>query len=185
MAFDLKFIGSHAVIKHVNLRKQGNEDDRALAIDVKVEGETQSTVLNDLLGVGPGEDVSTMFWSNTPGADPASLRSYAIKEVEVEGTWPNRIVHFGKHQARGDVKKIAFTPRPGHRLNLDLQISIESPRDELFDYLVSKLQENVTCHIESQPELPFGAPAPAPQPPTTDKAVPIKRGARKKGKGKA
>jgi hypothetical protein len=156
MALNLKFIGSHAVIKHMNLRKQGQEDDRVLAIDIKVSGETQAMILNDLLGASPGEDLSGMFWSTVPGADPESLKSYAIKEVEVDGEWPNRIVHIGKHEARGDMKKIHFMPRSGHRLDLTAQISIEGPRQELLDYLVSKLQENVTCHIESQPELPFG-----------------------------
>lgn len=67
MSLSINFIGSTAVLKHVNLRKQGNEDSRVLAIDLSIVGETQAKILNDLLGVSEGDDISGVFWSTLPG----------------------------------------------------------------------------------------------------------------------
>lgn len=159
MALSIKFIGSHATIKHLNLRKQGSEDDRVLAIDIKITGEAPAAILNDLLGASADENVSGMFWSTAPGADPASLKSYVIGQIDVDGVWPNRIVRFGKQSAVGDLKKIAFKPMPGQRLDITASISIEEPKKELLDYLVSKITENVLCDIESQPELALAGTA--------------------------
>lgn len=156
MPLTINFIGSTADIKHVNLRKQGNEDDRVLAIDVKVSGEVQASILNDLLGASPGEDMTGMFWSTMAGTDPDSLRTHALGDIPIRGEWPNRIAFIGKHSTTCDVKKISIEPRPGHRLDLTAQLSIESPSDELLDYAVYHIQENVTCRIESRPELPLG-----------------------------
>lgn len=163
MALTINFIGSHAAIKHLNLRKQGNEDDRVLAIDIKLSGEVQSGILSDLLGASPGEDLSTLFWST--GTDPEQLRTYALADITVDAEWPRRIVHLGKHRTTGDMKKIHFTPRPGHRLDLTAQISINGPTQALLDYLVKNIQENIVCSIESQPELDLDdeAKRPAPQ----------------------
>lgn len=158
MALTINFIGSSAEIKHVNLRKQGNEDSRVLAIDIKLVGETKAGILNDLLGVAVGDDMAGMFWSTLPGTDPESLRTHALGEIGIAGEWPNRIVTIGKHQAIGDLKKIGFAPRPGHRLDLTASVSIENPSKELLDYVVAKIQEHIVCRIESQPELDLGTP---------------------------
>lgn len=153
MSLNINFIGSTAVLKHVNLRKQGNEDSRVLAIDLTITGETQAQILNDLLGVSEGDDISGVFWSTLPGTDPESLRTHALDEICIEGVWPNRIVKLGKHQIIADVKKIKFRPRPGHRLDIGAQISVESPTEPLMDYVIANIQEHVNCRIESQPEL--------------------------------
>lgn len=158
MALTINFIGGTVEMKHVNLRKQGNEDSRVLAVDLKIAGETQARILNDLLGAAQGDDLAGMFWSALPGTDPESLRTHVLGEIGIEGVWPNRIVTIGKHNATADVKKISFVARPGHRLNLSAQVSIESPSKELLDYIVAKIQEHVTCRIESQPELELGKP---------------------------
>lgn len=156
MALTINFIGSAADINHVNLRKQGNEDDRVLAIDIKLVGETQAKVLNELLGVADEDDVTNLFWSSVPGADPESLRMMSLDEIGIDGVWPRRIITLGKNTATGDVKKISFRPRPGHRLDLTVSVSIEAPPKELLDYIVAKIKESVTCRIESQPELDLG-----------------------------
>lgn len=156
MGLTINFIGSHATIKHINLRKQGNDEDKVLAIDIKIEGETEASILNDILGASIGDDLTDMFWSQVPGSDPKSLRTHWLKSIEIDSEWPIRIVRLGKHETRGDVKKISFRPRPGHRLDLTASISIEGPQKELLDYLVSKIQENITCRIDSQPELALG-----------------------------
>lgn len=153
MALTIKFIGGHVAIGHVNLRKQGNEDARVLAIDVKVEGETEAAVLNELLGAAPDDDLSGMFWSRLPGSDQNSLRTHALKTIEVANVWPDRIVRFGQHQTTADVKKVVFRPRPGHRLDLVAQVSIEAPSEQLLDYIIAKINDDVMCSIESQPEL--------------------------------
>lgn len=153
MSLNISFIGSTAVLKHVNLRKQGNEDSRVLAIDLNITGETQAQILNDLLGASEGDDMSGIFWSTLPGTDPESLRTHALDEIGIEGVWPNRIVTLGKHQIVADVKKIKFRPRPGHRLDIAAQVSVEAPAEELMDYVIANIQEHVNCRIESQPEL--------------------------------
>lgn len=153
MSLNINFIGSTAVLKHVNLRKQGNEDSRVLAIDLSIIGETQAKILNDLLGVSEGDDISGVFWSTLPGTDPESLRTHALEEIGIDGVWPNRIVTLGKHQIVADVKKIKFRPRPGHRLDIGAQVSVEAPGDEIMDYVIANIQEHVNCRIESQPEL--------------------------------
>lgn len=155
MALTINFIGSTAHLKHVNLRKHGSEDDRVLAIDLKIEGETQARILNDLLGAAEDDDLSNVFWSTQPDADPESLRTHALDEIGVDGMWPNRIVTLGKYEVIADVKKISFRPRPGHRLDITASVSIESPTKELLDYVVASIQDFITCRIDSQPEFPL------------------------------
>lgn len=38
MGIQLDFIGSGLTVKHLNIRKQGPEDDKILAVDVKLSG---------------------------------------------------------------------------------------------------------------------------------------------------
>lgn len=152
MGLNIRFIGGRAELKHLNLRKQGNEDDRVLAVDLKVVGEAHATVLNDLLRASPGEDLSGLFWSPVESNGEA-LRSYAIKGIDIDGEWPNRIVHIGAQTIRADVRKVAIVPRPGKRVDLVAQVSIEVPPETLLDFLVARIQDQIPCHIESDLEL--------------------------------
>jgi hypothetical protein len=154
MSLNIRFIGCHAAIEHLNLRKQGNEDSRILAIDVKIAGEAPASVLNDLLGAAVGDDLSTLFWSSSDKPEEAAaLRSYAFGEIHVAAEWPGRLVTLGKNQFSADVQKVRFQPRPGHRLDLTASVSIESPPKHLLDFLVNNLREHIQVVIESQPEL--------------------------------
>lgn len=159
MSLTIKFIGGRALLKHLNLRKQGNEDDRVLAVDIKVSGEADASILNDLLGASVGDDLSGMFWSagGDTKNDPASLRSYVLGEIAIDGEWPRRLLNLGKHTVIGDLKKVTFTPRPGHRLDLVGSISVENPPKELLEYLLKNLQEHFICSIEdAEQQLHFG-----------------------------
>lgn len=152
MPLNIIFLGVGATVEHLNLRKQGNEDDRVLAVDIKVVGMTDADVLNDLLGASPGEDLSYMFWSD-PGDPHSPLVSAAIGDVSINSNWPGRVVHLGRHRTIADVKKIHIKPRGSHSLDLTASLSIEEPAQQLLDYLVKQIKEPIACRIESQPEL--------------------------------
>ncbi len=173
MSLTITFIGQPS-IKHLNLRKEGDEHDKVLAVDVKLEGEVKSDVLNDLFGASPGDDFRRFFWNTHTTEEinaimqdvaamapmpPEPLKTYQIEEISISGTWKARLVTLGKTEIIADVGKVHVTPLPGLKLAIALQIQVENPSKPLLDYLVSHVQDTVNCVIESQPELPLKAKA--------------------------
>lgn len=172
MSLTITFIGKPS-IKHLNLRKEGDEHDKVLAVDVKLEGECNSTVLNDLFGASPEDNFTRFFWNPytteqisevvdpliAAPLPPEPLKTYQIEEIAISGTWKARLVTLGKTQIVADVGKVHVTPVPGLKLAVALQIQVENPAKPLLDYLVSHVQDTVNCIIESQPELALRAKA--------------------------
>lgn len=154
MSLNIIFIGGKAEVTHVNVRKQGDDDSRVLALDLKLQGEVQSSALNQLLGAGQGDDFSNMFWG-AADTDPESLRTHAIEWIDIDGEWRNRFAYLGKLEVRCHLRKAKVRPRPGHRLDLEASIAIENPSHEVRDYAIESLREYIQCRIDSDPELGF------------------------------
>jgi hypothetical protein len=63
----ISFSASEAQLKHLNIRKEGNEEDAITAIDLKIECETAAGVLIPLLGA----DRAPIFWLKCSTPDQA------------------------------------------------------------------------------------------------------------------
>lgn len=140
---------AQAEIEHLNVRKEGEEDDRELAIDVKASGAADAAVLNRLLGVGSDESIEHTFWDKDQRA-----KLLGLGECAVQGKVQNCNVQIGGlHIAGCDVGKFRFEVLDQHRIHLTCSISRTAPAAGVTEKLAGYTREQVLLIIEGPPEL--------------------------------
>jgi len=145
--FELKGM---AVIRHLNIRKEGNDDEKQLAVDIKFEAETDADILLHLNSTLKG----FLF---EPLEDGYKVRIPPLRELQ----WDSEILHCTltmiDHQRtyHTSVKKIRFTPKvvDGEaRVIFGFSVSIDPESNELAR-LSEFLGEPIDVAVEAQPDL--------------------------------
>lgn len=140
---------AQAEIEHLNVRKEGEEDDRELAIDVKASGAADAAVLNRLLGVAQDESIEHTFWDKDQ-----RTKLLGLGECAVQGKVQNCNVQIGGlHIAGCAVGKFRFEVLDQHRIHLTCSISRTSPAAGVTEKLAGYTREQVLLIIEGPPEL--------------------------------
>jgi hypothetical protein len=154
-------VRASASVNHLNVRKEGPEDERILACDVKIE-------LKDL----PGsicryfdESLEDFLWRGD--TDAKIVRNAFLSPVVYVHTISSAVVEIGSNRFFGcEVKKFAIEPKDGFVVNLACSVSLYPGSDEVSD-LAKLVQDEAQVSIEGPPDLfadetPAAAPAPAP-----------------------
>lgn len=140
-----------ATIKHLNVRKEGPDDEKILAVDVKLAFEKIDRAI--LAYFEPDGALPVFLWRGDPAADALIVRnaflsplSYAHDiggaSVKIDGGWfPG-----------SDVKKFAILPRDGGTVDITCSVSIFPSSNEVAD-LAKNVQDGARVEIEGPPDL--------------------------------
>jgi len=143
----INFESSNAELVHINIRKEGPEEDQILAIDLKFNCETSSDVVRQLVGA---EDTPA-FWDDNEDQDPFWP---AIKTISTEGEFEQQELKFGNvHFKSVKVKKCSFTPRPKEKIDLVFSASVNNPGQKEVSTLAEYVKENLPLSVIAPPDL--------------------------------
>jgi hypothetical protein len=136
-------INTFAKIEHVNARKEGPNDDKVLAIDVKLTGEVDHTAIAAVIGTDDVEEVRRSFWLDDEQHAPRFVNVDMVKVPsatefkECDATFGNRYIKGVK------VRKFSFTPRDRGVADITFTISVTDPPDGLMPFLAEQLGESM------------------------------------------
>lgn len=140
-------IDSLATIKHLNIRKQGPDEDKVLAIDIKFSDcRADLELLARLLGSDPG-NVLASFWSGTdirfPGLEP--IQSWS----EIDGCRMH-VGGLGGLRLSGAAKKFRCTLEGEHTITVEFQFSVTDPPHNATAILAEYVAEAVRIILDEE-----------------------------------
>lgn len=143
----ISFSASEAQLKHLNIRKEGNEEDAITAIDLKIECETEAGVLIPLLGA----DRAPIFWHDNADED---VLYTGISEIKTWGVFEDHELHFcGLRFPIVKLKNFSFKPAAKRSVELTFSASIRSPSDQQINVLAEMLHAGSGLNVVAPPDL--------------------------------
>lgn len=147
-------VSGMATIKHLNVRKEGPDDEKILAVDVKLEFKNVDRRLCGYFD----EALEAFLWRGDTNALIA--RNAFLSPVCYGNEIGSASVQIGgEHYSGCDAKKFAMEARDGGVMNLTCSVSLY-PSSSDVSALAKLVQEDASVTIEGPPDL-FGALAPA------------------------
>ena len=141
-----------ASIKHLNVRKEGPEDDKILAVDVKL---TFTKVDRRLCGYFD-DALEAFLWRGDTEA--LIVRNALLTPIAYGNIIEGASVKIGTRHFLGcDVKKFSIQPADGGVITLACSVSLYPSSGEVAD-LAKLVQDDELVEIEGPPDL-FAAPA--------------------------
>lgn len=149
-ALNIKFLKG-ATLEHINVRKQGNEDNSFMALDLKLAGECSNSCLPRILGCEPNQ--VDVFWREDGDFNPLFSGLTEIKSwAEFENC--ELILDVREQSFKGvKVKNIRFKPVSNLNVILTISVSIEDVGNSDMPLLANQLRETMGCEIIGQPEF--------------------------------
>jgi hypothetical protein len=140
-------VSGTASIKHLNVRKEGPEDDKILACDLKLE---IKNVDRRLCGYFD-EALETFLWRGE--TDALIARNAFLAPVAYGNEVTSANVRIGSNSFVGcDVKKFAIEPRDGGVITLTCSVSVYPSTNDVSD-LAKLVQDEASVSIEGPPDL--------------------------------
>lgn len=140
-----------AEIRHLNVRKEGPEDDKNLAVDVKIQCIAGADMLDFF-----HEGIKDVLYT-----DVGAVKNLFLKKLEFNNTIMNCELEIIKQRYLGvNVGKISLEPKDGHQVTMTFSVSIAPNGDDVAN-LAEFVMDEVDIHIRPQPELDFGGVADA------------------------
>lgn len=132
-----------ATIKHINPRKEGPEDDKSLAVDIKLNGSVDATAWDYF-----HEDLRPALYTDVGAAKNALMESigFAHSVRNCTLTILERTFH------GVEVKNFKLRPKDSWLADLTFSVTITPDGDDI-GLLAEYLQEEVAVSVEPQPEL--------------------------------
>lgn len=128
-----------ATIKHLNIRKEGDEDDRELAVDVKFEGTTDAESMCAFFDPG-----LYAFLFNEIGA----IRNLSLEPVCFGNTIKNcALSTLGMNVQRVKLKKFSVATIDGKRIALTFSASF-FPTEDQVALLSGQVQEEISIDVK-------------------------------------
>jgi len=148
-----------AGIKHLNVRKEGPDDEKILAVDVKLEFKGVDRRLCAFFD----EALEAFLWRGN--TDALIARNVYMHPVAYANEITGASVTIGKHSYMGcDVKKFSIAPNDGGVFTLSCSVSLNPSASEVSD-LAKMVQDDASVTIEGPPDLfTFGGVPEAVQP---------------------
>ncbi|HVL77608.1 MAG TPA: hypothetical protein VM406_16460 [Noviherbaspirillum sp.] len=135
-----------AEIKHLNVRKEGPEEDKVLAIDIKLQCTTSANML-DFFHEGMKEVLFT---------DAGAKKNLMLKPIGFMNTVLNCDFELlGQRYGGVEVGKFQLEPKDGNQVVMQFSISIQPTGDEVAR-ISEFVMDEIDITIEPQPELDFG-----------------------------
>ena len=146
-------VSGMATIKHLNVRKEGPDDEKILALDVKLE---IKGIDRRLCAYFDADDALESFlWRGN--TDALIVRNGFLQPVQYANCISDADVTLGVEQFRScEVKKFAIEPRDGGVLTLICTVSLFPIPTEISD-IAKRLQDEVRIDIKGPPDLFAGA----------------------------
>lgn len=137
-----------ATIDHVGLRKEGPEDDRTTAIDIKMTVEVGHGLLAQLLGADFDFHVRDAFWREDDSDAPKERRFLALGKCEIEEVEFDDIKALiaGHLIESCRLRKFAFKARAHAKADLIFMLSAKHPPVEFVPAVHEHLGEAV--HVD-------------------------------------
>ena len=144
-----------ASIKHINVRKEGPEDDKVLAVDVKLTFKKVDRRLCDYFD----EALQAFLWRGE--TDALIVRNSFCAPVLYANSINSANVQIGTQKFSGcDVRKFTIEPADGGVITLTCSVSLYPSAGEVSD-LAKLVQDDDHVSIEGPPDLFDGEAAPA------------------------
>lgn len=135
-----------AEIKHLNVRKEGPDDEKALAVDIKIQCVTSAGML-DFFHDGLKEVLFT---------DVGAVKNPLLKPLAFHNSIVNCELEILQQRYLGvDAGKFTLEPKDGNQVIVTFSVSIQPHGDEVAQ-LAEYVMDEVDIHIRPQPELDFG-----------------------------
>lgn len=137
----MKDFTAHADIKHLNIRKQG-EDQEVLAVDIKLRAELQARVLDSLMCEDLNDGLAEgTFWMRSEDKAPVFPQ---LGEIAFSREYRNVQAKLCGFEVYGcTLKKFSFRALPEGKAETTFSVTITEPPPKLIDTLASMLAEAV------------------------------------------
>jgi hypothetical protein len=146
-------VSGSATIKHLNVRKEGPEDDKILAVDVKLEIKQVSRALCAYFD----EALEAFLWRGD--TDALIARNIFLAPVNYGNEISGASVRIGGDSFIGcDVRKFSLQPQDGGVMTLTCSVALYPSTSDVSS-LAKLVQEEAGVSIEGPPDL-FAATAP-------------------------
>ena len=150
----MNIITTHATIKHLNIRKEGPEEDKVLAFDVKFgDAGAGMDLLARILGAENEAAVKAAFWDDNGvlrfnGMDPISSWCF-IEGCEAKiGGLVLQGAKVGKFKAKLESE---------HKITVEFSITVADPPSNAVPVLAEYVQDDIRVEVtKAQEELPLG-----------------------------
>lgn len=140
-------VSGTASIKHLNVRKEGPEDEKIIAVDVKMEIKG----IDRRLCAYFDPALESFLWRGD--TDALIVRNDFLSPVQYGHEITSATVKIASKTYVGcDVRKFAILPRDGGVMNITLSVSLYPSASEVSD-LAKLVQEDTTVEIEGPPDL--------------------------------
>lgn len=140
-------VSGMATIKHLNVRKEGPEDEKILAVDVKLE---IKNVDRRLCGYFD-EALEAFLWRGD--TDALIVRNIFLVPVCYGHEIHSASVQIGSNSYLDcDVKRFALEPRDGGVITLTCSVALYPNASEVSD-LAKMVQDEVSVSIQGTPDL--------------------------------
>lgn len=140
-----------ADLKHVNIRKEGPDDDKILAVDLKLAFERVDRSICDYFD----DALAQFLWRHETNGLIA--RNAFLQPVAFMNEISSAHVTIDGRQFFGcEAKKFSFVPRDGGTVDIVCAVSIYPSSGDVAD-LAKHVQDGVTVLIEGPPDLFDGA----------------------------
>lgn len=136
-----------ASLKHLNVRKEGPEDDKILAVDVKL----QFSKVDRRLCAYFDEALEAFMWRGD--TDALIARNAFVAPIAYANEISNASVEIAGRSFSGcDVKKFAMSAADGGVMTLTLSVSLYPNSGDVSD-LAKLVQDDASVTIEGPPDL--------------------------------
>lgn len=159
MGLQFDFLNTGATIKHLNFRKTGPDDDKILAIDMKLGGEVMTGLwlaelfTPDADDFSAGSVIDSFFWqvSDVIGGDGAiefNPRFHGVTDpIKFNREYHACQVTFGGLDLIGTASKFAFLPGAKRICDVTFSLSITDPEVRTVSILSEMLAEDAQCSV--------------------------------------
>lgn len=150
-----------ASIKHINVRKEGPEDEKVLAVDVKLSFKQVDRRLCDYFD----DALQSFLWRGE--TDALIVRNPLLMPVTYGNSISSADVQVGSQKFSGcDVRKFSIEPADGGVITLTCSVSLYPSASEVSD-LAKLVQDEDRVSIEGPPDL-FDTPQASETAPRTE-----------------
>ncbi|HEX7387841.1 MAG TPA: hypothetical protein VF285_11300 [Castellaniella sp.] len=145
-----RYAGS-AEIRHLNIRKEGPDDEKILAVDIKFLCTAPATMFDFF-----DEGLRSVLYT-----DIGAVKNMSISPIGFTNVVMNCDLSIFEYRYGGvDVGKFSLKPKDGNLVEMTFGISIQPTGSEVAQ-LSEFVADEVNIVIEPQPELQFGEKAAA------------------------
>lgn len=149
MGINMEFFGG-AKLTHMNVRKQGAENEKIVAVDLKLTGEVlHGPWLYELflsIDEEPSyhEHLDALLWLDD---EDENVRSLTLGPLQCQRVIPYAELHYAGMMKYCEAKKFIVSPRSGRRCEVSFQATLDELSASDISFLAEMLQEETHCQL--------------------------------------